>query len=205
MKNLRYALWGLVGVALAGFVIMNLPPKTDDGSQAIMPVAGFNQGAHFTLTDHRGEMFNSNDRIAEGDFALIFFGFTHCPVICPTELQKFAAIMDSLPEEEAKKVHPLFITIDPDRDTVQALAEYVPQFHPAITGLTGDAATVHAVLDAWKVFYTKVEDPQFTDYTMDHSTYAYLVDHDMRIKAIYRMQNTVDQIVENIQTVITAQ
>jgi protein SCO1/2 len=163
-----------------------------------MPLAGFNQGSHFTLTDHNGDVFNSDDKIADDHYAMIFFGFTHCPVICPTELQKFSEIMDGLPTNIADKIHPLFITIDPERDTVKVLKDYVPLFHPSIVGLTGDVKAVQETLKSWKVFYSKVDDPQFTEYTMDHSTYAYLVDHNMTIKSLFRMKNTSDEIIDNL-------
>lgn len=198
MKNLRFVLWGVVALAFIGFLIISLPKKDTASSSIAMPLAGFNQGTHFTLTDHHGDVFNSDDQIAEGHYAMIFFGFTHCPVICPTELQKFAEIMDELPQNIAKRIHPLFITIDPERDTVEVLKDYVPLFHPSITGLTGNIKTVQDVLKSWKVFYTKVNDPEFTEYTMDHSTYAYLADHDMAIKSLFRMKNTSDDIVANI-------
>ena len=203
MKNVRYVLWALVGVAFLIFIILNLPAKNRrEQATTIAPVAGFNQGQHFTLVDQNGDVFNSDDEIAEGEYALIFFGFTHCPVICPTELQKMAVIMDELPNSVAAKIHPLFITIDPERDTVDAMQEYVPMFHEQIMGLTGDVENVHKVLDDWKVFYTKVDDPQFTEYTMDHSTYAYLADDTMKIVALYRMKNTAEQIADNIQNIV---
>ena len=198
MKNLRFVLWGVVALAFIGFFIISLPKKDTSLSSIAMPLAGFNQGTHFVLTDHHGDEFNSDDKITEGHYAMIFFGFTHCPVICPTELQKFAEIMDELPQDIAKRIHPLFITIDPERDTVEVLKDYVPLFHPSITGLTGNVKMLHDVLKSWKVFYTKVNDPEFTEYTMDHSTYAYLVDHNMTIKSLFRMKNTSDDIVANI-------
>lgn len=206
MKKIRIALWVLVAAAFTGFVIMNLPAKqTGDETPTIMPIAGFNKGAHFALTTHEGQPFDSTKDISEGEYGLIFFGFTHCPVICPTELQKFATIIDSLPADIAGKIHPTFITIDPERDTVEVLKDYVPLFHPKILGLTGDVEKVHAILNDWKVYFTKVDDPQFTEYTMDHSTYSYLVDADMNILGIYRMQNTEQQIVENIKTIVKAE
>jgi protein SCO1/2 len=202
MKNVRYVLWALVALAFIGFIILNLPKKEVAEVSEIMPVAGFNQGSHFTLTDQNGDIFNSEVEIAEGEYALIFFGFTHCPVICPTELQKMAVVLDALPDDIAGRITPIFITVDPERDTVGAMQAYVPLFHDRIIGLTGDVETVHNVLNDWKVFYTKVDDPQFTEYTMDHSTYAYLADHNMQIVAIYRMKNTADQIVDNIQNIV---
>lgn len=203
MKYIRYALWAVVAAAFIGFIVLNLPTKKEqDHGAGYMPPAGFNKGEHFSLIDHKGAVYDSREQIAEGNYALIFFGFTHCPVICPTELQKFAAVMDLLPPETADKITPIFITIDPERDSVDVMSAYVPMFHENIVGLTGDVERVHATLDAWKVFYTKVEDPQFTDYTMDHSTYAYLVDHDMNFKALFRMKNTADEIADSITKIV---
>jgi protein SCO1/2 len=196
IKYIRYGLWALVGLAFMGFIAFNLPQ--DEAPLSIQPLAGFNQGTHFTLTTHQGESFDSESKVAEGEYALLFFGFTHCPVICPTELQKVAEILDGLPADKADKIHPLFITIDPERDTVETLQNYVPLFHEDIMGLTGTVDDIHKTLDDWKVFYTKVDDPQFTEYTMDHSTYLYLVDHTMSIKALYRMKNTPEQIIESL-------
>jgi protein SCO1/2 len=198
----------MVGIALIGFIVAYLPKNNalpadkDDNPTVITPIAGFNQGAHFTLTHHDGSVFDSKDEISEGEFALLFFGFTHCPVICPTELQKFASVMDDLPEDIAAKLTPIFITIDPERDTVEVLNEYVPLFHPSINGLTGDIETVHQTLENWKVFFTKVDDPQFTEYTMDHSTYAYFVNHNMQIAALFRMKATADDIVQKITQIV---
>jgi len=202
MKYARYSLWALVGLAFIGFIFINLPQKTDVETGTIMPIAGFNKGVPFTLKSHTGRVFNSKNEFNDGELGLMFFGFTHCPVICPTELQKFAQIMDDLPADIADKITPIFITVDPERDTVETLQAYVPLFHEKIVGLSGDVETVHKVLDDWKVFYTKVEDPQYTEYTMDHSTYVYLIDHEMNIKALYRMNNTSEQIIDSIQKMV---
>ena len=106
--------------------------------------------------------------------------------------------MDMLPEHIANRVTPLFITIDPDRDTVETMQEYVSMFHPSIIGLTGNPQEVHKVLNNWKVYYSKVEDPSLNGYTMDHSTYSYLVDTNMNMLALFRMQATADDIAERI-------
>jgi len=202
LKYLKYGLWALVAICFVGFIAVSLPVKKNTDIAPIQPIAGFNKGAHFKLTSHTGELFDSQKSFIDGDHALLFFGFTHCPVICPTELQKMAEILDGLPVDVAEKVKSLFITIDPERDTASVLKSYVPLFHENIIGLTGDPKNVKSVLGAWKVFYTKVNDPEFTDYTMDHSTYIYLVDHNMTIKAIYRMKNTPEQIIESVKSLI---
>ncbi len=201
MKYLRYTLWAFVGLAFVVFIALNLPKKAEQMTD-IMPVAGFNQGAHFTLTTHEGKSFSSANEIGQGDYALLFFGFTHCPVICPTELQKMAQILDDLPPAISAKISPLFITVDPERDDVDAMQAYVPMFHERIIGLTDDVETIHNVLANWKVFFTKVNDPQFTEYTMDHSTYAYLVNHDMQIMALYRMKDTAENMTSSIAKIV---
>lgn len=201
MKKLQIILWGAVGIAMIGFIAMSLPKKNNKLPE-IMPIAGFNKGVHFTLIAHTGQPFNTKTELQKDEYALIFFGFTHCPVICPTELQKFSSIMDGLPDKIADKIHPLFVTIDPERDDVSALQSYVPMFHEKIIGLSGDVGVVHQVLNDWKVYFTKVDDPAYTEYTMDHSTYSYLVDSDMNILAIYRMKNTDTQIIDHIQKIV---
>lgn len=203
MKNIRYVLWGFVGLAFIIFIVINLPEKdTVDNNTTIMPLAGFNKGEHFTLQTHKGEIYSSDSEIKDGNYALLFFGFTHCPVICPTELQKFSDVMDELPTEVADKIQPIFITIDPERDDVAVMREYVPLFHEKIIGLTGSVNGVHKVLNEWKVFYTKVDDPQLSDYTMDHSTYSYLIDSEMNIKALFRMKTSSTEIAEQIQKMV---
>lgn len=201
MKNIRIILWGVVAVSVLGFIFLGLPKKHENSNShavSIQPVAGFDRGSHFALTTQTGEEFNTQSDIPENGYALIFFGFTHCPVICPTELQKFAEVMDILPEDTASKISPLFITIDPERDSVDVMRGYVPLFHPSIVGLTGNVENVHAILNEWKVYFAKVDDPSMSSYTMDHSTYSYLVDHDMRILAMFRMNATAENIAEQI-------
>ena len=202
MKQIRLMSWGLVFIIatiMAGYIATNQSTTTNNNQGSVItPIAGFNQATHFNLINHRGEEFDSANKIKEGEFALVFFGFTHCPVICPTELQKMAVALDIMSDDVQNKLYPLFITIDPERDTTELLNDYVPQFHPNIIGLTGDVTTVHNVLDSWKVFYKKVNDPALTEYTMDHSTYAYLVDHNMKILALFPQKTTEEQIAAEI-------
>lgn len=195
-------LWGMVTVVAIAFIALSLPQDKNIEPPTYMPPAGYNKGQHFILIDQNGDSYNSDDKIADGDYALIFFGFTNCPAICPTELQKFAFVMDELPIDLAKKITPLFITIDPERDTVESLNTYVPQFHPSIIGLTGDNDTIKQTLDDWKVYAAKVDDPQFTEYTMDHSTYSYLVDDDMNILALFRLADSGEKITSTIQNIV---
>ena len=108
---------------------------------------------------------------------LVYFGFTLCPDICPTDLQQISLVMQELgPAGEA--VAPLFITLDPERDTQQLLAEYVPAFHARLTGLTGDAKSIARAARAYKVYYAKVATRGRSRYTIDHSSFVYLMGRD---------------------------
>lgn len=199
MRHFIWILCCIVVITLAAILYVDFPTENDSHSPINVHLQ---KGKHFTLTGHTGETYDSDNHIREGDYALIFFGFTHCPVICPTELQKFAQVMDLLPKETAAKIQPLFITIDPDRDTVEALAQYMPLFHPAILGLTGEVADIHRVLDDWKVYYKKIDNPDYSSYTMDHSTYAYVVDHTMAVRALFRMRTNAKDIAAEISRIV---
>lgn len=191
---------GLMLSVIASVIII-VPYGTQD-DEPVLPLPPL-QGHHFKLTTYLGQTYDSRVEIKEGEYALIFFGFTQCPIICPTELQKFAEIMDSLPADVAMKIQPIFITLDPERDTPQALADYIPLFHRDIIGLTDTPETIQRVLNDWNVYYKKIEDPQFESYTMDHSTYSYLVDHNMTIQALFRMRTNADAIKQELVKIVS--
>ena len=129
-------------------------------------------GGPFTLTDHTGNQVRNTD--FHDRFMLIYFGYTHCPDVCPTELANMATALDIL-GPQAENIVPLFITLDPQRDTLAALASYVPLFHERLVGLTGTEAEIAAVAQAYSVFYEKIEGEETTDYTLKHTTLIYLV------------------------------
>ncbi len=104
----------------------------------------------------------------KGKLLLVYFGFTYCPDICPTDLQNIGLALDKL-GAAGEAVQPLFITLDPARDTSELLKDYVPMFHPRLVGLTGDDAAIKRAADAYKVYYAKVPNPKGDDYTIDHS------------------------------------
>lgn len=130
-------------------------------------------GGPFELIDHTGA--RRTDADYRGKLALIYFGYTYCPDVCPTDLQAMASALDLL-GDGARAVQPLFITIDPERDTPEHLANYVSLFHPRLVGLTGEAEAVRRAARAYKVFYAKVVLPESSDYVMDHSAFIYLLD-----------------------------
>ena len=116
-----------------------------------------------------------------GRYMLVFFGFTHCPDICPAELQVIAQALDKL-GDKGKKVVPVFITLDPERDTPQAMAEYVKSFGPNFVGLTGSPEAIAAAAKAYRVAYAKVENKESAgDYSVDHSALVYLMDPEGKV------------------------
>lgn len=173
--------------------------KAESGASRPAPVAGLKLGGPFTLTTHLGE------KVTEADYAdqykFIYFGFTYCPAICPTELQKMSRVISALEKNKpalAAEITPLFITVDPERDTVSAMKDYVSLFHPRMVGLTGTQPQIDFVSKAYRIFARKVEDPDQNDYTMDHSSYLYLMTPENTLAAIYRMDDSADYVYKDI-------
>lgn len=130
--------------------------------------------ADFELTDHRGMVQTEED--FKGRWMLIFFGFTNCPDVCPTTLSEVAAVMEGL-GDEAAMVQPIFITIDPERDTPTALAEYVPVFDARIIGLTGTPEQIAATSETFPIFFERIEEATAPrGYTMGHTSHLFLFD-----------------------------
>jgi protein SCO1/2 len=168
-----FALSAGISLALPAPVRAQEPERS---AAELMDVLMWNRepvGGPFALVDHNGKARTQAD--FEGKFLLIYFGFTYCPDVCPTDLQAVGLALDRLgPTGDA--VQPLFITLDPDRDTAQHLADYVSLFHPRLIGLTGDATSIRQAARAYKVYYAKVPKADGSDYTVDHSGYIYMMD-----------------------------
>jgi cytochrome oxidase Cu insertion factor (SCO1/SenC/PrrC family) len=129
-------------------------------------------GGPFALIDHTGQPRTEAD--FRGKFLLVYFGFTYCPDVCPTDLQAIGLALDQL-GPAGGAVQPLFITLDPDRDTPQHLADYVPLFYPRLIGLSGDGRSIQQAAGGYKVYYAKVA-MRNSEYTIDHSGFIYLMD-----------------------------
>jgi protein SCO1 len=146
-------------------------------------------GGPFRLVDQNGGPFSDKD--LKGKPFLVFFGYTHCPDICPTALFEMSEIMRAL-GSDADRTAALFITVDPERDTSATLKDYLSSFDPHIRGLTGDLAAVAAAAKAYRVYYQKVPFGPAGDYTMDHSAIVYLMDKDGRFISPFNMKRTAD-------------
>jgi protein SCO1 len=157
-------------------------------------------GGPFALTDHTGKPVTDAD--FRGKYMLVSFGFTFCPDVCPAALQLMAAAIDQL-GTKGQRVTPLFITIDPERDTAEQLARYVPSFHPRMVGLTGTSAQIAAVAKAYRVYYQKTKDERSSaPYTMDHSTIIYLMDPAGEFVSHFTHATPLATLVANLSKVL---
>jgi protein SCO1 len=153
-------------------------------------------GGPIRLVDQNGAPFS--DRELKGKPFLVFFGYTHCPDICPTALFEISEIMRAL-GSDADRTAALFITVDPERDTSATLKDYLSSFDPHIRGLTGDPAAVAAAAKAYRVYYQKVPFGVAGDYTMDHSAIVYLMDKDGRFISPFNMKRTADAAAADLR------
>lgn len=145
-------------------------------------------GGPFSLVDQDGRKVTEKDFL--GKYMLVFFGYTFCPDVCPTELQVMSAALDQL-GAEADRIQPVFVTIDPARDTPEVLKAYVANFNPRLMGLTGTPQQIAGIAKAYRVFYAKAgNSTASTDYLMDHSAIIYLMGPDGRF--VKHMAYTTD-------------
>jgi len=166
---------------LAGLFGAEMPvPSAGGGMQ--MP-QGIALGGPFNLIDEHGQPVTERD--FAGRWMLVYFGYTFCPDVCPTELGVMATAMDAM-GAAGDQVVPVFISVDPERDTPEHLADYVSRFHPRMRGLTGSAEQVAEVARRYRVYYARVQRPEMTDYLMDHSSFIYLVGPEGRVRSLFR-------------------
>lgn len=129
-------------------------------------------GGPFELTTHNGERVT--DKKFRSRLMLVYFGFTYCPDICPAGLQVITAALDKM-GDDAQRVAPLFISVDPERDTPEQLKRYLSSFHKNLIGLTGSLQDIDKVAKAYRVYYRKAQDPSLNEYTIDHTSFIYLM------------------------------
>ena len=177
------------------------------GQDAVAVGNSSNRGT-FTLTDHTGRTVTDQD--FRGSYLLIFFGYTHCPDICPTALTVVANVINLL-GEQAQQVQPVFITLDPERDTPQALANFVSYFHPRLIGLTGSLDQIDAVAKTYFVRSQKylpiapsdtTVSEEDNNYLLDHTAASYLLNTDGSGLALFQHGTPATEIANTIQSFI---
>jgi len=153
-------------------------------------------GGPFDLIDHAGRRRTDVD--FRGKLVLIYFGYTHCPDVCPTELQAISLALDML-GTAGEAVQPLFITVDPQRDTPSHLAEYVTSFHPRLIALTGEDSAIRKIALAYKVYFVRAAAAQRGDYALDHTGFVYLVGKDGRYLGFLPPGSSPEEIAEAVR------
>jgi protein SCO1/2 len=162
-------------------------------------ITGADFGKELALTGHDGKPHTLAD--FRGRLAVLSFGYTHCPDICPTTLADIAAAVKKL-GPDAARVQVLFVTVDPERDTAELLATYVPAFDPAFLGLTGDAAAVQRAAKEFKIFYEKRQGSAPGAYTMDHSAQVYVLDAQGRLRLLVRHERIAQDLAEDLRALL---
>jgi len=202
---LRVVRW-VAFAAIAGLIIawggLWLRGMGDGAGPAVAGLpGGVEVGGPFTLQDAEGRKVTDAD--FRGRWMLVYFGYSTCPDVCPTELQTLVSSVDTL-GALASKVAMLFITVDPDRDHGAALAEYTKLFDPKLIGLTGTPQQIAAAAKAYRVYYAKVTPKESSTYLMDHSSFIYLMGPDGHLRALFRQGATGQDIADALRTRINA-
>ena len=195
MKTIRIVAWILVAVICAGMAYALISQRTGKG---ITEMVGAQIGGPFTLEKTDGSVFTDKD-LAGKPYAM-FFGFTHCPEVCPTTLWEASGWLKEL-GTDADRIAIYFVTVDPERDTGELLAEYLTSFDPRITGLTGTNEQIEQIKQAYRVYARKVplEDG---DYTMDHTASMYLMHGDGSFAGTIAYQENSETAIAKLRRLI---
>jgi protein SCO1/2 len=187
----------LSAVAIGLWFSGSLPDVAQPRSESSSVLAGVPQiGGPFTLTDHNGNTVTDDD--FQGKFMLIFFGFTNCPDVCPTELQTFSVAMEEL-GDESDEVVPIFVTVDPSRDTPEIMKEYVTTFHPSIVGLTGSEEAISDIKKQYRVYSQKQDNDDPDYYLVDHTSFTYLMGRDGDLITVFSFGVPPEEIASKIR------
>jgi protein SCO1/2 len=185
----------VVGAFLAGLVVFSAAIFLVAGKSPAPTPAASAIGGPFRLVDHNGRVVT--DEGLKGKPFLVFFGFTHCPDVCPTTLFEVSEILTRL-GSDAERVNALFVTVDPERDTAEKLKDYLSSFHPQLRGVTGTPAEIAVIEKAYRVYAKKVP-LESGGYTMDHTALVYLMDKEGRFVAPFNMKRTPEEAARELR------
>jgi protein SCO1 len=180
-------------------IICSVAAGCDRGPQfRSTDITGAPYGQQLELTDHTGKARRLED--FRGKALVLFFGFTHCPDICPTTLADIAAAVRSL-GPDAERVQVLMVSVDPERDTPDALAKYVTAFDPRFLGLRGDLPATRRVAQEFKIYFEKRK--QGETYAVDHSGQSYVIDPQGRLRLLVRHDRIAQDLASDLRTVLS--
>ncbi len=166
-------------------------------------ISGANFGQRLALIDHNGRAVTLES--FRGKVVVLFFGYTHCPDVCPTTLSDMAEAFKLMPDGVSDKVQVLFVSVDPERDTQEILKAYVPYFHPSFLGLRGSPEQVAQVAKEFRIVYRKHVEPGATDYLVDHSAGSYVLDGHGRPRLYLPFGHTPRDIANDLLILINAE
>ena len=209
LRTIRWTALGLIGLILLGTIVfLELGPGSeprvvaDNATPGTMAVAGASIGGPFNLIDHKGHAVT--DAAYRGRWMLVFFGYSDCPDECPVTLQKMANALNSL-GPLADRIAPLFITVDPARDTPDRLARYLANFGSRIIGLTGNSERIAAAAKAYRVYYSPAQHEQSGIDLVSHSTFLYLMNSSGKLDALFRPDISADQLAAALRARLSSQ
>lgn len=194
MKQIRFILWALVGLAGIGLMVATLLQKQPDSALRTNTAVVTSSPS---LIDHKGQPITQESFL--GKAQLIFFGFTHCPDVCPTKLFEISELLRDIAPE--KNIEAKFITVDPERDTQELLAKYLGSFDPRITGITGTRAEIDKLIRDFRIISRKIP-LEKDDYTMDHTATIFLLNTKGEIVGTISAQEKPDDAVKKIKRLI---
>lgn len=213
---MNYRLIRLLTLIIAGFLSVGAyflffaPKSTSPESAENEPIAVVKMGktygqakigGHFDLVDQNNVRRTEAD--FKGKFMVVYFGYSFCPDICPAALYNITQALNDLTDKERSQFAPLFISVDPERDTVTNLKSYMQNFHPSILGLTGSPENIEAAKKAYRVYAQKAKpDGTSTEYLIDHSSIVYLMDRQGRFITSFNHQTEPDVIVKTLKSAL---
>ena len=188
---------GLVALLLAALTLTGCPTRLPDFNNT--DITGAECCREFRLTDHHGKTRTLAD--FRGEVVMIFFGYTQCPDVCPTTLAELKSALQEL-GPEAKRVQVLFVTLDPERDTREVLANYVAAFDPRFLGLYANPETTAKTANEFRIFYQKRPGPTPSSYTLDHTAGSYVIDAQGRVRLFVRHGDGGAKLAADLRTLL---
>jgi protein SCO1/2 len=204
-RALAFAFAGGILAAAAGWFLLSPRDDVQRSAAELMDVVMWNRepiGGPFALIDHNGQRRTDSD--FRGKLLLIYFGFTFCSDVCPVDLQSIASALNRL-GTTGEAIQPLFITVDPEKDTPEQLKGYVALFHPRLVGLTGDARQIRQVARAYKVYYARTEPTRKGGSDIDHMGVTFLVGADGKYIGYLPPGSSAERIIEAVRPQLAAQ
>lgn len=196
---MKRTLWAICMVA--GFVLAGCQPSQKAPVFQATDITGATFARDFKLTDHNGQVRTLAD--FKGKVVAIFFGYTHCPDVCPTTLSDFAQALKQL-GPLANQVQVIFVTVDPQRDTPALLKQYVPAFDPSFLGMYTDETALAVLAKEYKLVYQKTSVKAADDYLIDHSAGTYVYDANGRLRLLVSYGSIPDAIAQDLKTLLVS-